>query len=897
MNKKWHTLKLCEIEKQLNTSLEGGLSAREARVRLDAEKKDSDGDRYSLFVPKRASILRTLVTFYRTPCMSVLILMSALAFAFGLSLTALLIFLISLAGAFTCGIILLSTQTKQAKMYEYASPMTKVKRGGEIMYTDGRNVVSGDVMLLSAGDLLPCDARIVFSKDLAVKELIHTNEGIRNRNAEKYACDIDECGDMYAPDARNMLYAGSAVISGEAVAVAVETAENVYLADYCDGSLLRTAEFSEREMTQLDIFFRKLMIVCYASLTVLAVASMLVQGGEGFLNVFLMMLASISLISADAVRIIKVSVFSSMLARLAKANKTKKDTSAYIRDIKTAETLSKVTDILLLGKAAFTHGEFHIGDVYLPTDAAKEAERGDAETKLMSHVYTYIKALDQCKLKTELVLDGVVDSLFDHLTDIHFDRKGADLILNSLYFAPNTDGTSGYACAETPEGVYRVILTYDGNILEFCSNAMTYQQELSNFESTAESTGGKCIYIVTETNGDAVLEGALSVIETNDEAIDGFLEKLDMMEIRTISMISDKASANLLGLSRHLSKNIAYAEDFKKEDRDITSRFGEYTAYVGFSSEDNARLVDLMRKGGSVVAAYGVGNEYYEVMSHADMAISCDVLRYSSQKHLESVYEKLPQEGRDSNTRCSQKTRFLSKMLVHRANSSGGGLSSVVNAIFNVRGANTALCRSLLYYASLMSVLLPLSAMSCILGVELLNGAQAACFASASLILAAIAFSEYEVRGELAGKCCGKNIQNILSDRKNIPMLVLRASLSILFAVFVKLLDSLAIFGENASYSMPVFISVIMIAAAELLIPSLASSGQGRGIKSTLSRFLAVYASLLAICGVMTHEFFERELFPNGIGIPEFFLTLLYPSVHIISVFVFNLILKKSDRC
>ncbi len=901
MDKKWQALELYEIEKQLNTSLEGGLSIREARSRLEKETKQSNGERLSLFVPKRKKLFGALFAFFKAPCVIVLMILSLLSFALGASVGGLFVLLISVIGAMSCGIILMTSEKKQADMLESASPMVKVRRGGSIFYTDGRNAVVGDIIILSSGDLLPCDARIISSESLKVKELIHTKNGIRNRTVEKYAFDFSAEKETKTPDVPNMLYAGSAVISGDAVAVVVSTSENVYLAEYCKGSLLRTAAFSETDATRLDGIFRKFSFFSLISLIVLSLLSLLTMPKEGFLSVFLMITASISMISPMLVKTVKMSIYSSCLDRMARRSKKNGDTSAYVRDIKTVEALSELTDLVLLGKAAFTYGTSHIDALCICGERIEpNADNADVG-RLMSYVYTYIKALEQSNYKTELVLDGVKDSLAEHLKSIRFDKKGTDLILSSLYFSPNGSGTGGYACAETPEGAYRLMLTYDRDMLSYCtyirmkdqalaSFAGSGREKLTEFEQSLNKGYGKCLYVISERNGEAVLEGALSLAETSAGSVGEDIEEITKLSVRVLPMISDEMSDELLSLNKAFSQNIAYAAEFKSKGYEVTYDFGKYTAYVGFSDDDHASLIDYMRKIGGTVAAYGIGDEHYGAMSHADVAISCDVLRYSSQKYRESVYEKMPQEGRDSNVRCSQKTRFLSRVLVHRANRSGGGLYSIRRAIKRARGANTALSRSLLYYASIMSMLLPLAAMSPILGIKLLNGIQTACLSVTAVILAANIFVDSDPRGESQRRIKWKSMPKVTWQNKYVVMLILRASVACIFAISVKLLDVFGVFGENASYSMPIFISLIFIAATELFFSGLSFSNRSDGKRRMWICFLSVYLSLLAVCGIITQDFVSKSIFPNGIGTYEFILVPVYLVLYIFVVSVLRLI-------
>ena len=54
-------------------------------------------------------------------------------------------------------------------MAGYSQPKIRVIRNGELYLADSRCVVPGDVIIVSDGDILPCDARIISSNGLSVK--------------------------------------------------------------------------------------------------------------------------------------------------------------------------------------------------------------------------------------------------------------------------------------------------------------------------------------------------------------------------------------------------------------------------------------------------------------------------------------------------------------------------------------------------------------------------------------------------------------------------------------------------------------------------------------------------------------------------------------------------------
>ena len=143
MEQKWQTLDIKALETELKTDLAEGLSIREARARLEKEKRRDGGERYSLFVPRKSNQFRSMLSFFTTPAVLALLMMSVLAAIFGAHITGIIVFMIALTGAVIGGIVSAYSQKVIDSMKEYASPMVKVKRGGNRFFTDGRNAVAG----------------------------------------------------------------------------------------------------------------------------------------------------------------------------------------------------------------------------------------------------------------------------------------------------------------------------------------------------------------------------------------------------------------------------------------------------------------------------------------------------------------------------------------------------------------------------------------------------------------------------------------------------------------------------------------------------------------------------------------------------------------------------------
>ncbi len=902
MKNKWHSAKLSELEGLLKTDLLNGLSMRESRERLEKEKKQDGGDRRSLFTPKRKSYLKQSLSFFATPGIIILIIISLLAAVFSDLYSGLFVLLITVIGALVGGIILQSAQKRLDSMQEFASPMVRVRRGGNNFYTDGRNLVKGDIIILSKGDLVPCDARLISSDGLVVKELIHTGKGVRNRITEKsYEIIYDENDILSTPDAVNMVYAGSAVISGKANAVVVRCGGEVYLAKYLPDGALGGFEDVDEGINAFKPILHRITFISISVLAILSLLSLVTLNETSFVSNFLMLLSSVAMISLEVFRMGQRNILASRIERMSRCGiqRKKNDTTAHIRGIKTVENLTKVTDLVLLGHAALSDGIYHIGGICSYADEKTSVELSVDDplaNRVLAYMYTYLKALSESSVENNFVLDGVADALSDYIRASGFDTRGAALVIKSLYFANDASGENGYACAETTESTYRVALTFDSDIVDFCKYARAKDAKgridisnliagLGNFKSEVEEKGGKCLYIVSETGGQAVLEGVLSLFEGSAYELDAALPELLKMGVRTTVMLTEDEYKQADDLDSDLfDGKVAYAKEFKKSDLDITYGIGEYSAYIGFTTQEYEKLVLAMRKRGACVAAYGIDDNYYDVMARVDIAISADLVRYSSQKYRESVYEKLAHEGRDTNIRCSARTRLLSKVLIHRTHSKGGGLLAISNAIRKARGAYISFSQSILLFASLMCTLTAIVGMSAIVGIQLLNSVQTVALAIVGAILSMLAFSDSEPRYDLIYSKTDFSKYSIRIIDGRLLGLFARAGFTAIFAISIKILDAVGVFGDRASYSMPVFVAMLFVAAAEMFFMNMEFTRRGEGRRRSWIGFSVAYAMILSVGAIITQSGFALELYPYGIGTLEFIITPVYSLLYVILI-------------
>jgi len=106
------------------------------------------------------------------------------------------------------------------------APTATVLRDGVWSELPRRDLVPGDVVRLSAGDLVPADARLLESRDLHLQQAALTGE---SAPVEKFA-NPDKSADSTTDDA-DMVFLGTSVVSGSATATVVATGTNTEFGD------------------------------------------------------------------------------------------------------------------------------------------------------------------------------------------------------------------------------------------------------------------------------------------------------------------------------------------------------------------------------------------------------------------------------------------------------------------------------------------------------------------------------------------------------------------------------------------------------------------------------------------------------------------------------------------
>ena len=123
-------------------------------------------------------------------------------------------------------IISFKEQTKSdnaaKKLKKMISNQMEVIRDGNEMTVDIENVVPGDIVKLSSGDMIPGDVRFIETKDLFIDQAALTGE---SNPVEKFA-ELKEYETI--TDISNIGFMGTNIVSGSSKAIVLTTGNNTY---------------------------------------------------------------------------------------------------------------------------------------------------------------------------------------------------------------------------------------------------------------------------------------------------------------------------------------------------------------------------------------------------------------------------------------------------------------------------------------------------------------------------------------------------------------------------------------------------------------------------------------------------------------------------------------------
>jgi P-type Mg2+ transporter len=178
-------------------------------------------------VTRRLAAIVQLLRLFMNPLVAILLVASAVSAALGEVVDAVIIVtIITLSVAINFWQSYRSERAAE-HLRSMVAPTATVNRDGAWQEVPLRTVVPGDLIRLSAGDLVPADSRILEARDLSVQQSMLTGESLPVEKTAAAAGGPDDTG----PRAPHLVFLGTSVVSGTATAAVTATGPRTAFGD------------------------------------------------------------------------------------------------------------------------------------------------------------------------------------------------------------------------------------------------------------------------------------------------------------------------------------------------------------------------------------------------------------------------------------------------------------------------------------------------------------------------------------------------------------------------------------------------------------------------------------------------------------------------------------------
>lgn len=627
-----------EVLKSLDTSIDG-LSTAQAKERLDAYGYNE------LDEGEKRSLLSKFIDQFKDLMIIILLVAAALSIItegrHGLTDACIIFAVVVLNAAF--GVY----QEGQAEaaieaLKNMSSPMARVRRDGNVVEIDSRELVPGDIVLLEAGDVVPADMRLIEAASLKIEEAALTGESVP---VEK---DITETVEAEAGigDRVNMCYQNSNVTYGRGTGVVTNTGMYTEVGKIAD--MLANADESQTPLKQsLEQLSKTLTYLIIAIALVTFLVSVFIRGEQPLEGLMVAVALAVAAIPEGLPAIVTI-LLSLGTTTLAKRN-------AIVRKLPAVETLGS-TEIIASDKTGtLTMNQMTVEKVYTNGQLQNaDTELGADNTTLRIMTFANDTKVDpDGKLigdptETALVQFGL-DHNFDVREVLKSEPRVAELpfdsdrkLMSTIHKEP--DGSYFVAVKGAPDqlikrvtrieinGEVRPITDEDKQAI-LAVNKDLAKQALRVLMMAYKTTSEIPTLESEVVESDLIFSGLVGMIDPERPEAAEAVRVAKEAGIRPIMITGDhqdtaEAIAKRLGIidpNDTEDRVITGAELNELSDEEFQKVFKQYSVYARVSPEHKVRIVKAWQNEGKVVAMTGDGVNDAPSLKTADIGIGMGI--------------------------------------------------------------------------------------------------------------------------------------------------------------------------------------------------------------------------------------------------------------------------------
>lgn len=507
------------------------------------------------------------------------------------------------------------------KLNEMVKTTATVVRNGEELEVELSDIVCGDIVYLSAGDMVPADVKVIQAKDLFISQSALTGESEAVEKLISLEKNIKYSTPLECP---NLAFMGSNVISGTAICIVVATGDNTIFGNLAKSVVNAKIESNfEKGVNSVSWLLIRFMMI-------MAPIVLFINGyTKGDWAEALLFALSIAVgLTPEMLPMIVTTSLAKGAVEMAKKKTVIKNLNS-IQNFGAMDVLcTDKTGTLTKDKVVL---EYHL-DIH-----GNEDERVLRHAFMNSYYQTGLKNLMDIAVIRYTEKLGKKDdySVYEKVDEIPFDFQRRRM---SVVLKDSLDKTQLITKGAVEEMLSICKFTeYKGIVTELTDEI---RREILDTVDKLNDDGMRVIAVAQKTNPS--VEGVFSVKDESDMVLMGYIAFLDPPKETTKDAIKALKENGvtvkvLTGDNEKVTRCICRQVGLEIEDilmgSEIEDMSDEMLAlevettsiFAKLSPQQKARIVRILRGNGHVVGFMGDGINDASAMKNADVGISVDI--------------------------------------------------------------------------------------------------------------------------------------------------------------------------------------------------------------------------------------------------------------------------------
>ena len=632
MGKQWFNKTVEEVEKELGTNKENGLSSKKV------EENRAKYGLNELKEKKKESLIQKFIDQFKDFSIIVLIIAAIVSGVVGVMqgegfTDTIIILIVVLLNA----VIGVAQESKAEKSLEALKKLSahaaKVIRNGKETAIPARELVPGDLVIIETGDYISADLRVIEAVNLKSQEASLTGESVP---VEKRTDAIQET-EVGVGDRKNMLFSSSLITYGRGKAIVVKTGMNTEVGKIAD--MINQTEDQETPLQKKLNSLGKTLGM--AALTICAVIFVigLLQVKE-IINMFMTAVSLAVAVIPEGLVAVSTIVLAIGVQKMVKKN-------AIVKKLPAVETLGSSTVICSDKTGTLTQNKMTVEKVFC-NDTTSDIERAETNEDFRKLIYDCMLCNDSRVLENgEIAGDPTETALVDFALKLDYpvsimreNPRVAEVPFDSNRKLMSTvNGKDGKYIVYTKGGLDEILRKCDSylykgsvrhNLSDYAEWIRTNNEHMANEALRVLAFAYKEIdhvpskYEMENLESGLTFIGMVGMIDPPREEAKKAVEKCKHAGIKTVMITGDHkatavAIAKKIGILENDNEALTGLELDKISDEQLAKDVRKYSVYARVSPEHKVRIVKAWQKNGEIVAMTGDGVNDSPALKTADI--------------------------------------------------------------------------------------------------------------------------------------------------------------------------------------------------------------------------------------------------------------------------------------